>query len=193
MDICPRRTMSKESHTPTPPRSLPQPKENDGDDKSVSSQRIRKRDKFMNLFRSSSPEPKVRAKPQSSSPKIAAHRLTTTSTNASVYGIATVGSHDNIETKQAVASTAVKNHGSKPEPSTLSFNLRADIFTQNVNTPAVLVSLPEFGTRISATPQLVLCIDLLPKNGDAGEQQPNPSEILPSETAAKIAWVKAVK
>ncbi|KAG0369739.1 hypothetical protein BGX24_002308, partial [Mortierella sp. AD032] len=178
-------TMSKESHTTTPPRSVPQHRENDGDDKSVSSQHVRKRVKFMNISRPSTPEPNVKVEPQRSSPKVVAHRPSTSSTNASVHGISTVGTHDNIEIKQAVTSTAVQNSVSNPEPSSLSFKL-------NVNKPAVCVSLHELGTRISTTPQLVLCIGLPPKNGDAGDKQPN-FEKLSSDSAAQCAWFKVMK
>ncbi|KAG0371656.1 hypothetical protein BGX24_001382, partial [Mortierella sp. AD032] len=185
--------MSKESHTLTPPTSALQHRENSGDDKFILSQRIRKRDKFMNLFRSSSTEPKVNVKPRSSSSKVVAHRQSTTSTNASIHRLSTVSTHHNIETEYAVTSTAVQNPVSKPEHLTLSFNLRMDIFTQNVDKSAVVVSLPGLGTRISTAPQLALCIGLLSKYDDAGEQLPSPSEKLSSETAAKLAWVKAMK
>ncbi|KAK3829750.1 MAG: hypothetical protein J3R72DRAFT_426045 [Linnemannia gamsii] len=83
------QTMSKESHTPTPPTSVPQHKENDDNDKPVSSQHIRKRDKFKSFFRSSSPEPKAKVKPQSSSPKVVANHLSTTSANASLHRLST--------------------------------------------------------------------------------------------------------
>ncbi|KAG0364573.1 hypothetical protein BGX24_004548, partial [Mortierella sp. AD032] len=159
--------MSKELHSPTPPRSVPQHRENDGDDKSVSSQRIRKRDRFMNLFRSSSPEPKVKVRPQNSSPKVAAYRLSTTSVKASVHRLSAVNTHDILETEQVVASTAAQGPVSKPEPSTLSTEPCRDIFTQNVDKPTVAVSLPGFGTRISTTPQLVLCIGMLPRDDNA--------------------------
>ncbi|KAG0374443.1 hypothetical protein BGX24_010393, partial [Mortierella sp. AD032] len=164
-----------------------------GDDKSVSSIPIRRRNKFLSLFRSSSSELKVKIKPQSSSPKAATHCQSSTSTTASVHRLTTVSTHHNIQAEHAVASTTVQIPISTPEPSTLLFNLYMDIFTQNVNKPAVFVSLPELGTRISTTPQLVLCIALLLKSSDAGEQQPNPFEKLPFETTSKLAWVKAMK
>ncbi|KAG0374448.1 hypothetical protein BGX24_010398, partial [Mortierella sp. AD032] len=152
-----------------------------------------KRDKFLGLFPSSSSEPKVKVKPQNSNPKVAAQRLPTTSTNTSVRGISTVSTHDNIETEHSVVRTAIQDPVSKREPSALSTEPCKDTFMQNVDKPTIAVSLPGFGTRISTTPQLALCIGLLPKDDNAGEQQPTPSKILPSEIAAKIAWVNAMK
>ncbi|KAG0276254.1 hypothetical protein BGZ96_003395, partial [Linnemannia gamsii] len=185
--------MSKESHTPTPQVSVPQHREDNGDDKSISSLRIRKRVKFMNLFRSSSPEPKVKVKPLSPRHKVAAYHLSNSSANASVHRLSTFSTHDHSETEHAVTSTVVRNSFSKPETSTLSIEPCRDIFTQNIAKPSVLVSLPELGTRISNTPQLVLCIGLLPKDNDAGEQQPNPSGKVSSEAAAQLAWVNSMK
>ncbi|KAG0269409.1 hypothetical protein BGZ95_002094, partial [Linnemannia exigua] len=188
--------MSKRSYSPTQPGQDPVvlgDAGGDDDNKSGSSQYVRKRNRFMNLFGSSNPEPKVKAKSQNSSPKVTAHHLSTTSTNASVHRLSTVSIHYSIETEYEVTSTAVQNPVSKPDPLTMSSNLRMDIFTKNVSKPAIPVSLPEFGARISTTPQLVLCLRMLPKDGDAGEQQPNPSEKVSSETAAQIAWVDAMK
>ncbi|KAK3829748.1 MAG: hypothetical protein J3R72DRAFT_426042 [Linnemannia gamsii] len=141
--------MSKESHTPTQAEQVHVVHEDaggDDDDKSVSSLRVRKRDKFLGLFRSSSSEPKVKVKPQNSNPKVAAQRLPTTSTNASVRGISTVSTNDNIDTKHPVVRIAVQSPVSKPEPSALSTEPCKDTFMQNVDKPTVLVSLPEFGT-----------------------------------------------
>ncbi|KAG0254197.1 hypothetical protein BGZ95_006112, partial [Linnemannia exigua] len=185
--------MPKESNTSAPPDSASLPRENNGDNKSVSSQRIRKRDKFLNLFRSSSPETKVKGKPQSSSPKVAAHRLSTTSTNAPVHRLSNVSTHYSIETEHEVTSTAIQNSVSKPNPLTLSSNLRMDIFTHNVDKPAVLASLPGFRTRIGTTPQLALCLGLLLKDSEATEQQSSPSQEVSSNLAAQLAWVKAMR
>ncbi|KAG0278382.1 hypothetical protein BGZ95_004131, partial [Linnemannia exigua] len=96
--------MSKKSYTPTQPGQTPVIHGDIGSDDDtmfVSSQRIRKRDKFLSLFRTSSPEPKVKAKSQNSSPKIVAPRLSTTSTNASVHRLLTVSTHANVETEHA--------------------------------------------------------------------------------------------
>ncbi|KAG0265371.1 hypothetical protein BGZ95_003334, partial [Linnemannia exigua] len=188
--------MSNKSHIPNPQQSSPhnmgdlvssdhvvgQDVESTGDGKSVSSRRIRKRDKLLSLFRSSSAEPNVKVKPQNSSSKIAAHRLSTTSTTASVHRISTVSTHDNIKVEHAVINTAVQSPVTKPDPSTLSIEPCRDIFTQNVDKSAVRDSLPALGTRINTTPQLALCLDLLLKCGDATEPQPNLSQNLPSET-----------
>ncbi|KAG0273751.1 hypothetical protein BGZ95_010467, partial [Linnemannia exigua] len=199
--------MSKKSHTPNPQQSSPrhmgdlissdhlvgQELESIGDHKSVSSRGIRKHDRFLSLFRSTSAEPKVNVKPQNSSPKVAAHRLSTTSTTASVHRISTVTTHDNIEIEHAVINTAVQSPVTKPDPSTLSIEPFRDIFTRNIDKPAVRDPFPALGTRINTNPQPALSLDLLLKYGDATEPQPNLLQNFPSETVAQIAWVKAVK
>ncbi|KAF9533036.1 hypothetical protein EC957_002281, partial [Mortierella hygrophila] len=99
---------------------------NDGDDnKSVSSQRVRKRDKLFGFFRSSTPNPRDKQLP---SPKTSVNRLSTTSTEASLHRLLTVSTQYSGDIKyeveisgtanseHVVSITAAKSLASKAEP-----------------------------------------------------------------------------
>ncbi|KAK3829742.1 MAG: hypothetical protein J3R72DRAFT_426036 [Linnemannia gamsii] len=88
--------------------------ESTGDDKSVSSMPIRRRNKFLSLFRSSSSELKVKIKPQSSSPKAATHCQSSTSTTASVHRLTTASTHHNIQAEHAVANPYLHSRAFNP-------------------------------------------------------------------------------
>ena len=222
--------MSKNSHsTPSSPPSQPaspsHPKTghagHDDDNNSVSSQRIRKRDKLYNFFRSSSSERKVK-NTDSTSPKSSIKGATTASTKVSVQRLFTINIPESVDNKQAVSTTAVMSPPSDVRhsigstsgiddidlaeftivvtvpalnilPSTLSTKPRLDVFLQNVSAPAVRIPLPAFGASIDTTPQLALCIGLLSKVHDAVDQQEELSQDLSSDTAARLAWVKAMR
>jgi WD40 repeat protein len=141
--------MSKDSHSTSagvPPKpSLTQSGNHanqDGDDESVSSLRIRKRDRIINFFRSSTPEPKV-------------------------------GSH--------TSSTGTKT----VEP-------RLNAFRQNVDRPIVRVVLPDVGTRIDNTPQLAMCLGLLPKGHNIDDHR---KVLLQGDSidAGSVTWIKALE
>ncbi|KAF9119410.1 hypothetical protein BGW39_000326, partial [Mortierella sp. 14UC] len=167
------------------------------------SQHIRKRDKFLNLFRSSSPKPKVKA--QSAKPKdvkrastagsdtTRLHHLSTVSTMASIIGTATESAQSSVEIEHVVTSTAVKSPASIVQPITLPTKPHLDVFLKNVNPSTVPVALPEIRTRINTTPQLALCIGLLLKDGDTVDQQEGQLQDMSPDTTARLAWVKAVK
>ncbi|KAG9062279.1 hypothetical protein KI688_006611 [Linnemannia hyalina] len=174
---------------------------------SAPSQHIRKRDKFLdkflNLFRSSSSDPKVKS--QTDSPKdvkrastastdsTRLHRLSTVSTHASIIGTVTESAQSSIEIEHVVTTTAVKGSAANVESSTLRTQPRLNVFKQNVYPPSVQASLPEIRTRIGATPQLALCMGLLPKDGGTVDQQEDRLQDLRSDTTARLAWVQAVK
>ncbi|KAF9130373.1 hypothetical protein BGX30_013551 [Mortierella sp. GBA39] len=182
--------MSKESH-PTSPGSPPHAAQSIGN-KSVSSQRIRTRDKFKNFFRSSSSGPKVK-QPLSSKPKAADHQLSTTSTKTSFHHLSTVSTHDSVDIEYAVSNTEVTRSASKVQPTVLSTEPRLDVFLQNVDKPAVFISLPKFGSRIETTSQLALCIGLLPKRLDITDKQDIlPQDLFP-DTVARLVWIKAAE
>ncbi|KAF9121139.1 hypothetical protein BGX30_002763, partial [Mortierella sp. GBA39] len=175
----------------------------DGDDnKRVSSQRVRKRDKLFGLFRSSTPKPKDK---QSQSSKTSLNRLSTTSTEASLHRLSTVSTQysgvneyeveisSSVDIEHTVSITEVKSPASCAQPSAQPAIPRLDIFPQNINPPVVLITLPKFGSRINTTPQLALCIGLLPKVSDTTNQQENSSQVLSSVTTAQLAWVDAMK
>ena len=160
-------TMSKESH----PISH-------HDNKSASSQHVRKQDKIFNPFRSSSSESRVN---QSQSTKATLHHLSTVSTPYS-------GDIDH-----AVSTTEIKSLTSNAQPSALPTAPRLNIFPENMNPPFSLVSLPEIGSRIDTTLQLALCLDLLPNGVDSIDQQDDPSQVLSSGTTAQLAWIQSME
>ncbi|OAQ22518.1 hypothetical protein K457DRAFT_25987, partial [Linnemannia elongata AG-77] len=148
------------------------------ENKSVSSQHVRKRDKIFNLFRSSSAKRKVK-QPQS--------------TMATRHHLSTVSAEDRVAIDHAVSTTEIESPISNVQSSALPAKSHLEIFSQNVNPPVVFINLPEFGSRIDTTPQLALCIGLLPKGCDLISQGDHPSQFLSSGNAAKIAWIKAMK
>ncbi|KAG9072005.1 hypothetical protein KI688_006224 [Linnemannia hyalina] len=168
--------MSKESH-PTSPR---------------------KRDKIFNFFRSSRSGSKVK---QSQSTKATLPHLSTVSAEYSADIDHKISSTANTEDavssssgiEHAVSTTAVKSPVSYVQPSTLPVEPHVAVFSQNVSPPMVLITLPEFGSRINTTPQLSLCIGLLPKGNDPIQQEENSSQVLSSDTAAELAWIKSMK
>ncbi|KAF9536703.1 hypothetical protein EC957_009931, partial [Mortierella hygrophila] len=144
--------MSKNSHSapsgpPSQPTSPNHPSTGHYDDNnSVSPQRIRKQDKIFAFFRSSRQEHKAK-NTGTTSPN---------STELPAYRLSTVSTPESINIDYAVTITAVKSTPSVVHPSTLLTKPRLDVFSQNVNVPAVRIPLPEFGARIDTTPQLAL-------------------------------------
>ncbi|KAF9543201.1 hypothetical protein EC957_001076 [Mortierella hygrophila] len=191
-------TMSRNSHsTPSGPPSQPASPSYphtgyDGDNSSISSQPIRKRDKFFAYFKSSNHERKAK-NTDSTSPKTSIKGASVASTEVSAHRLSTASTPGSVDIEQAVATTVVDSTASIAHSSTLLTKLRLDVFSQNVNAPAVCIPLPEFGARIDTTPQLALCIGLLSKVHNVVDQQEDPSQDLPSDTAARLAWVKAMK
>ncbi|KAF9271772.1 hypothetical protein BGZ88_005639, partial [Linnemannia elongata] len=149
---------------------------------------VRKRDRIFNFFKSSSSESKAR---QSQSTK---GTLLNLSTDTAQY-------NDDIEhefsgvanPEHAVSTTEVKSPISNVQSSALPTKPCMTVFSQNVNPPVVLINLPEFGSRVDATPQLALCIGLLLKGCDLINQEEHPSQLLSSGNAAKLAWIKSMK
>ncbi|KAK3818061.1 MAG: hypothetical protein JOS17DRAFT_838215 [Linnemannia elongata] len=184
----------------------------DVDDKSVSSQQVRTRDKLFNFFRPSSTERKVK-QAQSSSPKAAVNQLSTASTKAilprlptgntpysgdiehEVSGTANTEHADSssVDIEHEVSTTKIKNPVSNAQASALSTKSSLEIFLENTNPPVVLINLPDVGARIDDTPQLALCIGLLLKIDDSVDQQEDHSQVLSTGTAAQLAWIKSVK
>ncbi|KAK3818069.1 MAG: WD40-repeat-containing domain protein [Linnemannia elongata] len=176
-----------------------------------SSQHVRKRDKLFNLFRASNSERKVK-EVQDTSFKAAVSRISVASTDATshhlssvitqyrgeieheVSGIANI-EHvaSSVDIEHAVSATEVKSPVSNIQASALPTKSNLEKFLQNSNPPSVLITLPEFGSRIDTTPQLALCIGLLPKAGDLISQEEDSLQVLSSGTTAKLAWIKAMK
>ncbi|KAF9079453.1 hypothetical protein BGX23_003987, partial [Mortierella sp. AD031] len=120
----------KTSNTPSPPQSARSVAGPDDDDKSVSSQRERKRDKyFLNFLR-----------PSSSGKKASHTRIASTQSS--------------VEIEHAVSTTDIKSPDMRPEASTLPTKPRLDIFSTNVAKPTLCTELPKKQDRIEKTLQL---------------------------------------
>ncbi|KAF9984752.1 hypothetical protein BGZ75_003682, partial [Mortierella antarctica] len=120
-----------------------------GDDKSTSSKYMKKRDKFLNIFRSD--KPKVHAKVLAAQPEKTIHNTGSVSIKAG-FGQISAG-----------CSIAISNLEAATQPTVEQAKVRLDIFSANAARPAVKTAVPKFGARIDNTPQLVLCSSLLPK------------------------------
>ncbi|KAF9326194.1 hypothetical protein BGZ91_002071 [Linnemannia elongata] len=189
--------MSKNSHsTPLgPPFQLVSPSHPStgrGDDKSASSQRIRKLDKFFAFFKLSNSERKAK-NTGITNPNTSIKGASAASSEQSAHRLSTLSTPENMDIDHAVATNAAKSTCSLVHPSTLLTKPRLDVFSQNVNEPAVRIPLPAFGARINNTSQLAMCIGLLSKVHDTVDQQEDPSQDLPSDTATRLTWVKAMR
>ncbi|KAG0052499.1 hypothetical protein BGZ89_003178 [Linnemannia elongata] len=102
-------------------------------------------------------------------------------------------SESKAKQSKGISTAEVKSSAPNAQPSALSTIPRLDVFRQNINPPVILITLPKVGARIDTTPQLALCIDLLPKVGDPINQQVVPSRVLSSDTAAQLAWIGSMK
>ncbi|KAF9151492.1 hypothetical protein BG015_006591 [Linnemannia schmuckeri] len=163
----------------------------EGDKKSASSQRIRKQDKLLAFFRSSSSERRIK-NAGSTSPKPTIKEDPAASTESSVRCFSNVSAPDSVAIDGAFARTAVKIPSFSVPPPTLSTKPRLGVFPHNANAPAVRIPLPKLGTRIDTTPQLAMCIGLLAKDCDTVDQQEDPSQDMSSDAAAQLAWVKVM-
>ncbi|KAG0284182.1 hypothetical protein BGZ96_011461, partial [Linnemannia gamsii] len=164
----------------------------DGDNQSVSSQRIRKRDRLFNMFHSSSSKPKA-TNSQRTSSKSTVSDDPIVSTEESAHQLPTVGSPQIVDIDNVVSTTAVKCTPSDAHPPSTPIRPRLDVFSQNVRAPAVRITLPKFGARIDTTPQLALCIGLLSKVGDTVDQQDDPLQDMSPDTPARLTWIKAME
>ncbi|KAG0284372.1 hypothetical protein BGZ96_011264 [Linnemannia gamsii] len=185
------------STPPSPPPQLAsqQGEPNSGQDvnnQSVSVQPIRKRDRFSNMFQSSSSKLKA-TNFQSTSSKSTANGDSTVSADESAHRLSTVGGLDSVDIDHVVHSTAVKSIPSDTHAPSQLTRPRLDMFPQNVSAPAVCITLPKFGARIESTPQLALCIGLLSKADDTVNQQDSPYQEISLDTAAQLTWIKAME
>ncbi|KAF9116924.1 hypothetical protein BGW39_002538, partial [Mortierella sp. 14UC] len=95
---------------------------------SAPSQHTRKRDKFLNLFRSSSPDLKIKsksAKPKdvkrasiASNDTTCLYHLSTVSTSTSIIGTAAESAQGSVETEHAINSISAKSLASVVQSST---------------------------------------------------------------------------
>ncbi|KAF9277587.1 hypothetical protein BGZ88_001072, partial [Linnemannia elongata] len=148
------------------------------DNKSASSQHLRKRDKIFHLFRSSSSESKVEQ---------------SLSTTVTLHHLSRISAEDSVAIDHAVSTTEIKSHVTNVQPLAPTIAPLLNIFLENMSPPVSMVSLPEIGSRINTTPQLALCLGLLSNGIDTIDQQENPSQVLSSGTTAELAWIKVMK
>ncbi|KAG0042330.1 hypothetical protein BGZ90_009431, partial [Linnemannia elongata] len=184
----------------------------DTENKPISSQHVRKRDKIYNFFRSPSSERKVE-KAQSSGPTVGVNRLSTSSTEATLHHLSTVSTRDSGEIEHevfgsldiefkvsrrsdmehVVSTTEAMSPVSNVQASALSAKLTVTVFSENINPPVVPITLPEFGSRIKTTPQLALCIGLLANGGKPINREEYSWQVWSSDTAAQLAWIESMK
>ncbi|KAG9070336.1 hypothetical protein KI688_009673 [Linnemannia hyalina] len=79
-------------------------------------------------------------------------------------------------------------HGHKRHKLSNNIDIDLAVSISEVKNPA-----SKFGSRIDTTPQLALCIALLPKVGDPFNQQEDHSQILSSGITAQRAWINYMK
>ncbi|KAG0282449.1 hypothetical protein BGZ96_000467, partial [Linnemannia gamsii] len=161
----------------------------DDDNQSVPPQRIRKKNRFLNMLCWSPSSKSKAANPQSAKSKSAVKGDST----ASGHRLLTGGSPKSVDIDHVVSITAVKTTPSDARPPSLLTRPRLDVFPQNVRVPTVRITLPKFGARIETTPQLALCIGLLSKVNDTVDQQDGPFRDMSPDTAAHLNWIKAMK
>ncbi|KAG0207344.1 WD repeat-containing protein 26, partial [Mortierella sp. GBA30] len=118
--------------------------------KSTSSPRIRKRDKFFKIFRPA--EPGVQLKPQPLRPETKNNHIKSASTGAR-------GDDNN-----GASSVKISNTGTEALSTAEKAKALSDVFSKNVVRPVANIAVPKFRTRIDNTPQLALCGGLLLKN-----------------------------
>ncbi|KAF9279381.1 hypothetical protein BGZ88_012785, partial [Linnemannia elongata] len=174
----------------------------DGDDDStsVSSLHVRKRAKLLRQLRSSTPKPKYK---QLQNLKTSVNGLSTASSKATLHRFSAANTQNSGDmehevsgtdnTNHAVSTAEVKSPASNVQQSDLPASSHVAVFSHNVNPPVVLITLPESVSRINTTPQLALCIGLLPKSDDPISQEDHHSRLLPSSTAAQLAWIESMK
>ncbi|KAF9124871.1 hypothetical protein BG015_005011, partial [Linnemannia schmuckeri] len=187
-----RTSFSTTSGAPPQPASLDHLKTSyDDNNKSVSSPRIRKRDKFFALFRPSISELKVKNAGSTNS-KTTIINVPAPSTESSVHDLSNISTPDSADIGDADSITGVKTPSSNVPSPTLPNKPCLEVFLHNVNVPAVRSPLPKLGARIETTSQLALCIGLLAKNCNTVEQHEDSLKNTSSDTAAQLAWVKAM-
>ncbi|KAK3810621.1 MAG: hypothetical protein JOS17DRAFT_780096 [Linnemannia elongata] len=95
--------------------------------------------------------------------------------NVSIHGAAssikTVDALNRIDVDDKVFSAIINSPNSNVQQSVLSAKPHLEVFPQNISKPAVRIPLPDVGARIDTTPQLALCISLLPKTHDTVDNQ----------------------
>ncbi|CAO3567870.1 unnamed protein product [Mortierella alpina] len=118
----------------------------DGDNQSIASQKLRKRDKLRNLFRSTKHEDKAKVEDDHYETKIRHGRATCT------------------DSASVVSSLKVGSYKTAPQLTSSTSKARIHVFSENVSRTTNGITLPSLDARIDRTSQLALCITLLAKN-----------------------------
>ncbi|CAO3565281.1 unnamed protein product [Mortierella alpina] len=156
----------------------------DGDNRSISSQKPRKRDKLLNIFRSTKHEDKAKVEDDHSKTKIHHGRASSTDT-ASIVSSLKVGSSETAS--QLTSCTS---------------EVRVHVFSENVSRTTTGITLPCLDARIDRTSQLALCITLLRKNTASSLQSKglgaafdltNKASWAASPDGAEQEWIKAIE
>ncbi|CAO3574551.1 unnamed protein product [Mortierella alpina] len=120
-----------------------------GDNQSLSSQKHKKRDKFLNLFRSKKHENEAKVE--------------------DIYSETTVhhGRVDSTDNASMVSSLKVSSSETASQLSELTSSMSEasrSVFVENVSKTTTRTTLPSLDARIDRTAQLALCLTLLPRN-----------------------------
>ncbi|CAO3574670.1 unnamed protein product [Mortierella alpina] len=158
----------------------------EGDNQSLSSEKHRKRDKFLNLFRSKHGD---KAKVDDNHSETTVHH----------------GRVDSADIASEVSSLEVSSSETAPQLSELTSNMsaaRLSVFSENMSRITIGTKLPSLDVRIDRTAQLALCRALLPKN-EASSLQSKGLETASDLTdkalwtsstdGAEQEWIKAIE
>ncbi|CAO3565216.1 unnamed protein product [Mortierella alpina] len=159
------------SQSSTAPSSQQASLGSSGDNRSISSQKPRKRDKFLNIFRLSKHEDKAKAKDDHSETKDHHDRAASTDT-ASVISSLKVSSSETASPLNELTSNVREAH--------------LNGFLENVSRTITGITLPSLDARIERTSQLALCITLLLKNRASSLQ--SKSLETASDITTKTLW-----
>ncbi|KAG0279517.1 hypothetical protein BGZ97_009565, partial [Linnemannia gamsii] len=162
------------------------------DNQLVFPQRIRKIDRFMNMFRSSSQKRKAKNSQITNSKSTVKDDLTARA-KESTHRPSTVISPGSVGINLVVPTTDVKSTPSDVHSPFPPARSRLDVFTQNVRAPTMRITLPKSGARIETSAQLALCMGLLSKAGGSVDQRDDPFQDMSPDTPAHLAYIQAMK
>ncbi|KAF9986548.1 hypothetical protein BGZ75_001680, partial [Mortierella antarctica] len=155
----------------------------DGDDKSISYQKTRKRDQIRNFFRSPKHEDKVTIQGGPSKTNIRHARVASTDITSAVH------------------SLKISNFGTGSQPTIGKTEARLNVFSENVTRTSTRITLPKLDARIDSTSQLALCISLLLRSIASSLQRESPGSASDLTNEAlwtpfddvEREWIKAIE
>ncbi|KAF9274559.1 hypothetical protein BGZ68_000532, partial [Mortierella alpina] len=160
----------------------------DGDNKSISSQHERKRDKIRNFFHSAkSAKSEEPAGDQPIEPEV----------NIQPIRAASIEAEDNDDDVDSSSNNSGNTLETETPCSTGPRKARLDMFSGNVNRPVANIDVPKLGGRINSTPQLALCSSLLLKNQAIQDQrlhdQGKGASLDTHTDRMHLDWIKAIE